>query len=230
MGLPLVIGASLVGILRLDVINGGQVAVAAIVINREGGALVVGGRVGAAEGFGDHAGIGRKVQSQLHLGCLFGFARGLLRNRQHHALVHVGAAGTVNRGRHQTLPGGVDDVELFVQHEGAVAGKNFLQTVSRAHREEAVASDSQVERVGRERNIALTKLLAHLLERDALADRAGSFLQWRSGKNIAKVSARTLEAGGADVGDVIAGHAQHGGSSIQAGQGGIERHGSGLLG
>ena len=112
-----------------------------------------------------------------------------MRDRQHHALVDIGAAGTVNRGSHQTLPGRIDDVKLLVEHEGAVAGKNFLQTVGRAHWEKAVTGDSQIERVGRERNIALAKLLADLLERDALTDRAGSFLQWRSGKNVAKVSA-----------------------------------------
>ena len=93
IGLPLVEGAVLVGVLGFDVVNGGEVAVTAVVVDGEGGRLVEGGRVAAAEGFGDHRRVCRKVQAQGHFGGLLGLAGGFLRYGQNHPVIHIGAAG-----------------------------------------------------------------------------------------------------------------------------------------
>ena len=229
MGLPGVGRAGLVGVFGLHVVHRGQVAVTTGVVHGKGSALVVSGRVGAVELVTDNRRISGEVQAQRHRRGLFGFARCLLRNGQDHAVVDVGATGRVNRRCHQTLACGVHHVVLFIQQKRAVTGVGFLQAVGRAHGEKTVAGDRQIQRVGRERNIALAEFLAHLLQRNALTDRRRCFLQRRGRKNVAEVGARALEAGGTHVGNIVGRHAQHGGGGIQPGQRGIKRHGSGLL-
>ena len=137
--------------MRFNVVNGGQVTVTALVIHRQGRALVVRSRVGAVEWLNpgvNHFGVGRKVDAQLNERGFFGVAGGLLGNGEHHALIDVSATGRVNRRSHQALAGRVDHVELLVEHESAVAGKNILQTVGRLERKETVAGNGQVQRIG----------------------------------------------------------------------------------
>ncbi len=170
VGLPLVGGAQLAGVLGFGVIDRGQIAVTTLVIHREGRAFVVSGCVGAAERRSDHRGVCRKVQAQVDQRGLRRLTRGLLRNGQHIQVAQVGLARRVNRRGHQTLACRVHHVVLIVHHERAVAGVDVLQAVGRLQREETVTGDSQVQRVGRKRHVALTKLLGHLFQCNALTN------------------------------------------------------------
>ena len=105
IGLPLVERTVLGGVLRFDVVNGGQVTVAAGVINRQGRALVVAGSIGATERCSDDRGICRKVHTQHHTLGFTSLTDGFLRNGEYHALIHISATGRVNRRRHESLPG-----------------------------------------------------------------------------------------------------------------------------
>ena len=63
IGLPFVKWAVLVGVLGLYVVNGGQVAVTPVVVHGKRGRLVVGRRVGAAKGIGNHRSVSGEVQA-----------------------------------------------------------------------------------------------------------------------------------------------------------------------
>ena len=51
----------------------------------------------------------------------------------------------------------------------------------------------------------MTELLGYRLQGDALTDDGGCFLQWRGGKDVTKVRARSFKSGSADVGDIVTG-------------------------
>ncbi len=211
-------GLALAGVLRLDVKDGGQVAVAATVVHGQGRALVVGGRVGAVEIGGDDLRVGRQVQAQLDLGGFNGLARGLGRDGQGRQVGQVGLAGRVHRRGHQALPRGVDHVVLVVQGEGAVAGIDVLQAIGRLEREEAVTRDGQVQRVARGGHVALAEFLTHLLEGHTLTDLARGFLQRRGREDVTEIGTRAFEARGAHVGDVVGSDGQLCRGRVQTGQ------------
>ena len=168
IGLPFVGGLAGRCVLGFDVIHRGQVAVATLVVHREGRAFVVGVGVIAVEVAVDHLGVGWEVQAQLHQRGFARLAGGFLRDAEHVLVVQVGLARAVDRCRHEPLSGRIDHVVLVVHHERAVAGVNVLKAVGRFERKETVTRNGQVQGVGGETHVALAELLGHALERHTL--------------------------------------------------------------
>ena len=215
--LPAVIRGSLAGVLCFRVIDGGEVIVTAFVINRNGRCFVIGGRVVPVKGCRYNLRIRRQIEAQIHQCGFLGLTAGLFRDGQTDQVAQIGLAATVDRCRHQRLACRVHHVVLVVHGERAVPGVNILQTVTGLQGEKTVAGNRQVQRVGRNRNIALTELLSDLLERNALTDHARGLLQRGGRKNVAEVGARTFKTGGTDVGDVVTRHGKLGRCRIQSG-------------
>ena len=75
---------------------------------------------------------------------------------------------------------------------------------------EAITGDSQIQRISRRLDIALSELLINRQQRHTTTHSIGRFLCCRGGKNIAKNRVRTLKAGGTGVGNVVRGNRQLG--------------------